>query len=221
MKTKKSLIVAASFALALAFTPSVVFAQQGYPQQADNSEQRAKVAMLIRDGVKKNKEAIQRESSSLSFADKEALYNKHRKKAAGGWAALDFFIGFGIGSYIQGDIGFGVTQSILDGAGYLLLINGFSAWTEVGKCEDKMDRGEEDSCGNRGTSGIVMACGGISLVTSRIMSFIMPFSFQKKQNKNLREALNHDKYAFSIAPLIVPSKGGGAPALGLGFNVKY
>jgi hypothetical protein len=150
------------------------------------------------------------------------LYNKNRKKGAGGWATLDFFVGFGIGSYIQGDMTFGITQSVLDGAGYLLLFSGVSAWNEVGRCEDRMDEGLEDSCGNRGLSGIVMLCGGVSILTSRVMSWIMPFSFQKKHNKNLQEALNYNKFAYSLDPLIVPRRDGtGIPALGLGFNVRY
>jgi hypothetical protein len=203
MKTTKRFLLAAGVSLALAFTPSVVFAQQ-----TDNSEQREKVATLIRDGVKKNKEAIQRESSSLSLADKETLYNKNRKKGAAGWAALDFGVGFGLGSYIQGDIGFGITQSILDAVGYWVLFAGISMQT--GEMED-----DEDGV-------IQIASGSVMLLTSRIMSWIMPFSYQKKQNKNLQEALNYNKYAFSIDPLIVPRKSGtGIPALGLGFNAKF
>jgi len=44
----------------------------------------------------------------------QKLYEKNRKKAALAWAVLNFYPGFGLGSYIQGNIAFGVTQSVLD-----------------------------------------------------------------------------------------------------------
>jgi hypothetical protein len=55
------------------------------------------------------------------------------------------------------------------------------------------------------------------------VSWIRPFSYQKKWNNNLKEALNYNNaVSFSIDPLIVPRRDGtGIPALGLGFNVRY
>jgi len=202
--------------------------QQYYePQQRNvsNMDQKDKVQRLIRGGVKKNKDEIQKEVLYLSPSDREALYDRNRKKAAGGWAALDFGIGFGIGSYIQGDIGFGVTQSIIDGVGLLLLLSAANVDTYnydddsydcryYGECED-----EEAEI----TQMLLVVSSLAVLVTSRIMSWVRPFGFQRRYNKALKEALNGNSfsYSYSIDPLIIPKPKNEIPAIGLAFNFHY
>jgi hypothetical protein len=177
---------------------------QQAPQQETNLEQRAKVSILIRDGIIKNKEAIRKESASLSYLDREALYKKNRYKAAFGWASLNFFPGFGLGSYIQGDKSSGIIQSVLDGGGLLFMFSGVLLAVEVDEF----------------IGGAIAIPGYIAIVAGRITGVIFPFSFQKKGNQNLREALNYDNIAYSIDPLFVPRKDG-IPAVGFGFNVRY
>jgi len=202
--------------------------QQGqyqYPQQqqdSSNPDQRAAVQQLIKAGLMKNKDEIQKASIYLSPADKTALYNKNKKKAAGGWAALDFAVGFGIGSYIQGDIAFGVAQSLMDATAYTLMYIGILNIEE-----------EYDDCYNYSYYGgsycnheyrtneeylDLMVAGLIVFGTSRIMSWIFPFVHQRGYNRTLNEALNtNNSFSYSIDPLIVPKTG--MPAVGLAFNV--
>jgi len=154
---------------------------------------------LIKRGLKKNKDEIQKESSQLSLTDREALFGKNKKKGAAGFVLLDLVPGFGLGSYIQGDVGFGVTQTILDGVGWGLIFLSTSNEDEI---------------------QIFPVLGVLTIITSRVMSWIFPFTFQASYNKKLKSALNLDKnISYSIDPLIVPTSG--TPAVGLAFNLRY
>jgi len=201
--------------------------QQGqyqYPQQQqDNSnpEQRAAVQQLIKAGLMKNKDEIQKASMYLSPADKTALYNKNRKKAAGGWAALDFAVGFGIGSYIQGDIAFGISQTIMDVTGYTLWFVGLvNVESEEYVCSGYSYYGSSCYYEYRTNEEMLelMIAGMVVIGASRIMSWIFPFVHQRGYNRALNEALNvNNSVSYSIDPLIVPKTG--MPAVGLAFNV--
>jgi hypothetical protein len=177
--------------------------QYQYPpqQQYSFNSSREKVQMLIEEGVKKNKEEIQKESFSLSPADKRALYNKNKKGvgAAVGSLALNVFPGFGLGNYIQGNTTFGIVQSILDGIGYLLY--GIAL----------------DSYGS--SAEMFITIGSLFIIPSRMAGLIAPFVYQSKYNEALEDALNFPNFSYSIDPLIVPKNG--APAVGLAFNLRY
>jgi len=154
------------------------------------------VQQLIKDGVKKNKDEIQQNSIYLTPTEKKSLYDKNRKKGAGGLATLDFFIGFGIGSYIQGDLFFGITQSIMDVVGHSMF------WGGIGELEEDM-----------------IATGLTILGVSRVMSWIFPFVHQGSYNRKLESALNGNAISYSIDPLILPKDG--KTAVGLAFNLSY
>jgi len=179
-----------------------VFAQdeQGQLPPQNNADQKAKVQRLIRKGVESNKEEIQKEALYLSLSDKEYLYEKNIKKDAVGWAALDFFVGFGIGSYIQGDVEYGVQQSIMDALGWVLIVIGMAADGDGGKIG-------------------ALGAGTIILVVNRIQGLIYPFSYQKRYNRTLDEVLNGDKVSYSIDPLLIPKER--VPATGLAFNLHF
>jgi len=160
----------------------------------DNDERQERyynIQYLINDGLKKNKKEIQKESLYLPYNDVQDLYNKNKKNARG-CAALSGTVGFGVGSYIQGNKAFGITQTLLDGLGasFLIFVNN--------------------------------NVGGYTMVISRIAGLIVPFIYQQSYNKALAEALNNNyfHFSYSIDPLIVP-KDGGAPAVGLAFNLRY
>ncbi|MCL1956789.1 MAG: P13 family porin [Fibromonadales bacterium] len=178
------------------------------------------VQKLIKDGVKENKEEIQKMSLSLTSAERETLYRKNRLKGAAGWAALDFSVGFGVGSYIQGDKVFGVTQSIMDGVGWTLMIISFMGMTSI----DAYDYDDDGYSRNRHryNTDVVLFTYLSSLAiigSSRVMSWIFPFSYQRKYNKALNEALNSNNLSYSIDPLIIPKDK--VPAVGLAFNLHY
>jgi len=150
--------------------------------QSDQRKSYREVQRLIDDGVKKNKIEIQMESVYLSPADIENLYEKN-KKSAGSSALLGATIGLGIGSYMQGNIGMGVTQTLLDALTIVML---------------STDAPE---------TGIVF------LSISRITGLIAPIVYANIYNESLKSALSLDNISYSIDPLIVPKNGAPAVGL--------
>jgi len=160
------------------------------PAKPENT-QRNKVRALIKDGLKKNKDVIQKESSSLLRADKDDLYDDNKIESAFGWAMLNLWSGFGLGSYIQGNIMSGLAQTslLLGGAAIAMSVN-----TSV---------------------GIVV------VISSYVYGIRSPYAYRSSYNESLKKALNfNDNVSYSIEPLIVP-KDNGMPAVGLAFNMRY
>jgi hypothetical protein len=198
MKTKRFLSSAVIAILAMA---SLIFSQETEHQEA-NSEQRAKVAKLIEQGVEsklfegisfKYKEGIQKEASQLSSDDKKVLYDQYRKEALK-HVLLNTAPIFGIGSYTQGDIASGVIVSICDALGWVAFLS---------------------SEGKDAELAIALTSFGIG----RIIGWMLPPLYQSQYNKELRKSLNYYDFAYSIDPLIVPKDG--TPAIGLAFNLRY
>ena len=181
--------------------------QVQYQQQPSaNMEQRAKVQWYINNGVEKHKEEIKREALSLSYMDKTDLYNENKKSALG-YALLNFFPGFGLGSYVQGDNTSGVTQTIMDVAGWGLIFGG------IAMTDNDSPVSEEVAIG-------IAVSGGVILIAGRFMAWVFPSIHQNKYNEALDEALNgNSNVSYSIDPLIVPKDG--TPAIGLVFNLRY
>jgi len=167
---------------------------QSPPPDQWKKVQKLIIQNLIEDGVEKNKREIQMESVYLSPDDIDDLYEKN-KKGAGVSALLGGTIGFGIGSYMQGNIAIGITQSILDVFSYINII-----------ADTDMFRNEP---------AIII----ITQVVSRITGAVAPFVYQSNYNDALRSALRRNSLSYSIDPLIIPKDG--APAVGLAFNLRY
>lgn len=157
-------------------------ANQQTTDSVGSSEVYFMVSNLIDKGLNENKFQIANLSPQLSSNQKTMLYTQHQK-SAGGPFALNFFLGWGIGSYVQGDIGGGVFQSIADGFGLIMIIVGVS--------------GDEISAGP-------IAVGCISYAVGSIYGWIRPFVFAKKYNTTLQEALNGQTMMFSVLPIIDP-----------------
>lgn len=76
------------------------------------SENTRKIQSLIQDGVEKNADEISSLTSELSDAEKELIYTQNEIPW---WPVfLNAFVGFGVGSYIQGDKGEAVRATICD-----------------------------------------------------------------------------------------------------------
>jgi TolB-like protein len=168
----------------------------------------ADIQELIKKDLFENRVKIQKASFPLSTSDKVALYEGNKKEALI-YAGLNVLPGFGVGSYMQGNIAAGVLLSIYGVAGWSsLLVLGY-------------DREIYDDDGQKKD--------GVAIRNSIMLSFIVchyvcgamgPFLYKYAYNKTLKEALNIDnEISFSIDPLIIPKDR--TPAVGLAFNVRY
>jgi len=173
--------------------------QQGqyyYTQQPLSAEQKARIAKLIQTGFVQNKDEIQREIYYLSPEEREALFDTYKKKNWIFAALMNTFPGFGLGSYLQGDLFSGITINTMDLAGWLLVM-----------------------IGGANSEEISMITGFTIIVASRAMAWVLPVLHEKAWNKNLKNVLDPNSVSYSIDPIIVPNDK--TTAVGLAFNVRF
>jgi len=221
----------------LLFLAITAYGQQstGLKSQLDaNMDSREKIQWLIDKGLMDNKEEIQKEASSLSDVEKMTLYDENKMNVLG-WAALNVFPGFGLGSYVQGDKPSGIKLSVADGVGWAIILYG--RIVSPGECYTGNSNSKRDCSSDKHKSAKNMEkysyiAGVVVLAAGRVMGCIFPFNYQKKYNKTLNEALNgngegngegnstsNSNVSYFIDPLIVPRDG--MPAVGLTFSLKY
>ncbi|MEK6795962.1 MAG: P13 family porin [Spirochaetota bacterium] len=124
------------------------------------------VSYLIDQGLDRTFLMVRQKAFKLSSEDRINLYEMKKKKDTGGPFALNFFIGFGIGSYVQGD-GFGGTMGLCGELGSLALI-GASAGSDVP----------------------ALAILGLAVFFGfRIFEWIRPFAYEGEYNAKLGNAL--------------------------------
>ncbi len=116
-------------------------------------------------------------SDKLTLEEKIMIKNRYGSNAVVPFL-LNFFIGFGSGSYLQGDIAFAIPQTVLDIVGWGLLIKGI-----VGEFLD-----------GAGIYGIIGAC---LYGASKIMSIVTPWVYSSKVNNKLETALGIKSLAFT------------------------
>jgi len=198
-------------------TPAVVPVAPPAPPPVDI----AKIQTLIKQGVKKNKEQIQKESIGLSPKEISVLYEENKK---GGFPCLLNFLtlGSGLGSYIQGDITFGIIHSavfVVGGALILSVVNDINAANDAQNGDPAATMSEKQA--NKILDKFYIS--SITVGFNMIISAFTPMFYMAKYNKELKEALNDYSIVASINPLIVPSNHpkNGIPAVGLAFNVRY
>ncbi len=187
---KKILIL---IALAL-LVPSFVFADPA---------SYARVNGLIDSGMMKNRDQISYLSSGLSSSEAMMLYNSN-KMNSGVPFALNFLLGYGIGSFVQGDTAGGVTALVGELIGGAALLGGYACY---GVALVNHDYSDNQADIDAATSQLALGAGliiggGVVLIGMRIYEMIRPFSYAKKYNETLFEALN-SSYGTTLA--ILPS----------------
>ena len=188
--------------------------------------------LLKNKELKKNFDGIRTEAMGLSFAEKNALFSKH-KSESGISAAINFFIGYGIGSFVQKDIVNGVICLSADlVASGLYLASSFVMFKEalimaINPSSDVFDRYADifrssnpfeiavSMLKANNTLGFVIA-GGIIFGVSRIYGVIAPLMYGSSYNKKLEEALGLKDTQISFSPIVMPDA-----SCGLALSIRY
>ncbi|BDU62463.1 membrane protein (plasmid) [Candidatus Borrelia fainii] len=90
---------------------------------------------------------------------------------------LNFFVGFGIGSFVQGDLTGGLLILGFDMLGFGLISGGMYSLSQYKGI-------------NTPTIALsLMSLGGITLFVTRIVEIIIPFTYASSYNRKLREKL--------------------------------
>ncbi len=152
-----------------------------------NTASLSRITLLIDDGLKKNLPIIQEEAQFLTEDQKFNLYTVN-KKSPGIAFVCNFFLGAGIGSFIQGDTAGGLTALMGDVSGltFILLANIFEVEREY----------------YLNVPNPYMLIGGLSLLLgTRVFELIRPWVFTNSYNANLKKALAFDRVSFALTPV--------------------
>ncbi len=135
--------------------------------------------------------AVQQYSANLSDSQKYSIFET--KKSSGTIPFLvNFVLGCGIGSYIQGDTVGGTIALCGDLGGYALVIGGALSAASSAVVAD-------ETGANIGAT--VAVAGYVTLIASRIFTCIRPFTYASGYNHRLSSAL-YSNTSFAMVPSI-------------------
>ena len=130
---------------------------------------------------------IQKYSANLTEAEKYVLY-EHNQMSGGNAAFINLCLGFGIGSYIQGDTTGGTISLVADLAGYAMILAGeFKYSADLRKEEQAVRNGDYN---NESKANMNLSYVGLAIVAiNRIFTCIRPYTYARSYNKRLSKAL--------------------------------
>lgn len=171
----------------------------------------AEIDALISRGLRWRYDTIKEKTQYLSATDKALLFQRHEKSGGAGFA-LNFFIGFGIGSFVQKDVGAGVAGLLLELFSTPVYVAGMVLSLEYDM------------------SFIPMAAvGGTVLIVNYLFQWIRPAAFAAKYNRQLKDALRLPaSYGMMVVPavnVVTVSDERGSPeqkvTYGVGAAIKF
>ena len=153
--------------------------QQTQTLNVSNEDLVATIENLIEDDLEDNKEKIASLATRLSSEQKQELYDKYQK-SAGGYFALNLLLGFGIGSFAQGDKR--------------------SAWTQLG-----FELGGITciALGSSSGSAYATAIGAGFCIGAGIVGLVAPWTYAANRNEALAESLGVE--SISWMPMVDPT----------------
>ncbi len=195
---KKFILV---LAIAFAAINGTVFAQG----TEASSDEYYLVKNLITTDLFENSSVIKEKSASLSTAQKVSLYDDTKKMP---WLAfgLNTVVGFGIGSFVNGDKVGGTNQLVGEILGYSFLGLGYGL-DFVGSMNYAKSIAEGSS--PDATSEILMASGiglmvggGIALTAYHIYGIVRAFTFTANYNEELQKSLGITSNQVTVVPVL-------------------
>ena len=157
--------------------------------EAGSPDLYAHIHRLIDDDLEDNKAQVAALSKGLTPMQREQMYDAH-EKSMGLPFALNFLLGWGIGSFIQGDGGGGAFQCAFEGSGVLCIIIGAATLST-------------DTKKNTGSYALI-ASGGVFVASAAIYGLIRPWVYGSSYNRLLRNSLQGTPIAVQFAPIINP-----------------
>lgn len=169
------------------FFAVILFSNSLFSQSKPSTENLMTVIMLIDDDIYRNANEIRSISSQLELSEKLFIYQEKEKSTTAPFL-LNFLVGFGIGSWVQGDEVGGIVGTVGGIGGYALMVS--SDNPEVG--------------------------AGIFLGTYLINLF-KPFTYARSFNKKLKSVVGlTDRASLQIYPNIdVTQNGKAVPGISL------
>ncbi len=131
---------------------------------SDTMQVMLEVNRLINEDREANSAMIRYLSTYLTPGQRKALLASHRE-SAGGPFVVNLLLGFGLGSYMQGDVSAGMIGTITQGAGLMILF-------QSGSSEE-----------------VVTSIGAGLFVVGKLLDLIQPWTFAGGRNEQLERNL--------------------------------
>lgn len=141
-------------------------------------------------------------SPELSDSEKMIVFSANKESPWGPFI-LNFILGAGIGSFVQGNTSAGWIELGLGAAGLILYISGVSDLLDSDPAENSTDGAGK------------MMIGALSLLTARVYGIISPFTYAKSANDSLTDAL----YGSTTTLVLLPAIGGEGIALDMSITI--
>lgn len=161
------------------------------------------VDRLISDGLFENRTAIREAAPFLTPVQKSVLYKEHKKDAVVPFLA-NWLVGFGVGSFIQGDVTGGMTVIVSGGVATGLILYAVSPLFELANTPaDSENEQRVQALNARMEQNLPVLFAGYGLfLAGGIYSLIRPWTYAESWNETLRSALNPAQNAeISFVPL--------------------
>lgn len=149
----------------------------------------ASISLMINSDLSANYDSISKESAKLSDFEKMSLYSMHEDSPTVPFL-VNFLVGAGIGSFIQGDMKGGYTGLITDVVALGLYTVGY-AQVLTAALDNEI---------SEGGSMLVLVGAGLML-GSKISQCIRPFTYSKEYNRRLNSSLMGKAEIF-VTPVI-------------------
>ena len=174
-----------------------------------------RIDRLLDDELDDNFFRIRNMADDLDFDQKEDLYDEYEKSVAGP-LLLNLVVPFGIGSFVQGDVGGGITLAVLDAVTIGTIAYGLVFLTIDYSYDDYgYDNSYTDPSSYIGLGFLLI--GATTEIIGVILKIARPIRHAREHNKDLRNALKFDgKYSMTVTPGVdLTSSGDLVPALSM------
>ena len=195
--------------------PATVQAVAAKPASDVNDIAVEYVDYLFADGFKKteNQQKIADLAPLLTAEQRQAYYDENNQFGLRPFL-LNLLIGFGVGSFSQGDTKIGALQLVGDLVGDGLLIGGI-----IGMIGAANDDDVDEAASSAAIASVVCVIGGLITTAVAIPACIRPWFYAKTYNEKLEKALRLDEQnaSVSLLPVIEPVR----DRYGLAMQVRW
>ena len=190
---KKSIVIILLSLIAV----SVAFASD----ESDIRFNYAKASMLIKDSVTRNKDQIMEAVSSFDFTTKAVLYNQFKKDSALPFA-LNFILGFGIGSFLQSDFQGGLLGLCGELSSLTLIVTGNLLMNNASNSPHGISNITNTPLYWSGFA--IKLVGFVSELAFRLWECVQPFTFADDFNRELSKAVFGENSDNSVTTGLAP-----------------
>ena len=176
------------------------------------SPEAEEVQTLIKNGLKENASYISMKALYLPSYEKTALYEANKKNVVLP-TVLNGVVGFGVGSFIEGDTSAGIKYAIEDGiCASIMVLCIVKSSKALGKASESSSvagpAGGMAAVGELAGSAAFLGLAGIAGVVDvcfRIGETIHPIRWTSSYNKTLKSSLGvQDEVSFTLLPAFDP-----------------